>query len=200
MVARALRELGVAKGDVLDVGCGAGPLWKYVRDCFTTYTGADIVAYDGFPTEGRFLAINLETGTIPLPAGSFDVVAAVETIEHVDGPRRFVRELVRLVKPGGWLIVTTPNQLSAHSLLSLLLLGCFGAFLKAPGLYPAHVTALLEIDLLRIAGEQGLRDARIRYSDHGLICLTRWHWPWPLRGRWFSDNVLLAAQLPMVSY
>lgn len=194
MVERAFAELDGAGGDLLDVGCGAGHLWPHARNRFQTYTGVDIIAYDGFPAEGRFHAIDMDTGTIPLPDQSFDVVASLETIEHVDGPRRFVRELARLVKPGGWLVVTTPNQLSAHSLLSLLLRGYFGAFAEAPGLYPAHITALLESDLLRIASELELVEARIRFSNHGRITLTPWHWPWPLVGRRFSDNVLLAAR------
>ena len=39
----------------------------------------------------------------------------METIEHLENPRAFVRLLTRLARPGGWVIVTTPNQ---HSLLS----------------------------------------------------------------------------------
>jgi 2-polyprenyl-3-methyl-5-hydroxy-6-metoxy-1,4-benzoquinol methylase len=198
MVTRAFESLGIGGGDLLDVGCGRGQLWSHVgaRFGFDSYTGVDVVRYDGFPTEGRFYQVDADTGVVPLPDASFDVVAAVETIEHLDGPRRFVRELVRLIRPGGWLIVTTPNQLSCHSLLSLLLRGYFGAFAEAPGLYPAHVTALLETDLLRIGRELGLDGPRIIYSDRGRITLTPWHWPRPLRGRRFSDNLLLAARRP----
>lgn len=195
MVARALDGLG-AGGDLLDVGCGAGHLWASVRGRFDTYTGVDVVRYDGFPADGRFVGADAETGAVPLDDGSFDVVAAVETIEHLDGPRRFVAELVRLVRPGGWLLVTTPNQLSLYSLLSLLARGYFAAFAEAPGLYPAHVTALLETDLLRMAREQGLVDARIVYTDRGRIPFTPRHWPRPLRGRRFSDNLMLVARRP----
>jgi 2-polyprenyl-3-methyl-5-hydroxy-6-metoxy-1,4-benzoquinol methylase len=41
-----------------------------------------------------------------------DVVASVETIEHLENPRAFMRQLARVVKPGGVVIVSTPNQLS----------------------------------------------------------------------------------------
>jgi 2-polyprenyl-3-methyl-5-hydroxy-6-metoxy-1,4-benzoquinol methylase len=194
MVDRALGAAGVDGGELLDVGCGQGQLWPYVRRRFASYTGVDVVRYDGFPAEGRFVLADADAGSVPLPDASFDVVAAVETIEHLDGPRRFARELSRLVRPGGWLVITTPNQLSLHSLLSLLLRGYFGAFVEAPGLYPAHITALLETDLVRIARELGLEDARIVYSDRGRITLTPWHWPRPLKGRRFSDNLLLAAR------
>ena len=179
---------------MLDVGCGRGQLRPFVRDSFRPYTGVDIVRHDGFPEDGEFHAVDLEAGAIALPDAAFDVVAVVETIEHLDGPRRFVRALTRLVQPGGWLIVTTPNQLSLVSLLCLALRDQFHAFQKAPGLYPAHRTALLEIDLVRIAREQGLIDIKIHYTDSGRIPLTGRHWPRPLKGRRFSDNVLLAAR------
>lgn len=196
MVRRAIDGLGVARGDFLDVGCGAGRLWPFVRDRFDAYTGVDVVSYDGFPAEGRFVRADLDAGSVPLPDASFDLVASVETIEHLDGPRRFVGELARLVRPGGALVVTTPNQLSLQSLLSLLVRGYFAAFAEAPGLYPAHLTALVETDLSRMARESGLVEPAIRYSNHGRIPLTPWHYPRPLGGRRFSDNLLLAARRP----
>ena len=198
LAARVVAGLDLAPGArLLDVGCGGGALWPAVRRHFAGYTGVDVVRYEGFPDDGEFYAADLESGAVPLPDESFDVVAAVETIEHLDGPRRFVRELVRLVKPGGWLIVTTPNQLSLSSLLCLLRRGQFQAFQEGPGLYPAHLTALLEADLLRIARENGLEGARVHYTDSGRIPLTPWHWPRLLRGRWFSDNLLLVARRPV---
>lgn len=195
MVAAALAARR-AGGDLLDVGCGTGQLWSYVRDQFASYTGVDVVRYDGFPADGRFLEIDGEAGALPLPDASFDVVAAVETIEHIDGPRRFVSDLVRLVRPGGWLAITTPNQRSLHSLLSLLLRGYFAAFAEGPGLYPTHLTALLELDLLRIARENDLADAQIVYTNRGRIPLTARHWPRIARGRPYSDNLMLIARKP----
>ena len=55
-----------------------------------------------------------------LPDGWADVVTALEVIEHLENPRAFCRELARVAKPGGWVVVTTPNQLSLLSLLSLV--------------------------------------------------------------------------------
>lgn len=74
-------------------------------------------------------------------------------IEHLENPRAFIRVLVRLTKPGGWVFVTTPNQLSLLSQMTLMLKNQFNAFQEAPSLYPAHITALLEIDLIRITTE-----------------------------------------------
>ena len=73
--------------------------------------------------------------------------------------------------------MTTPNQLSVLSKLTLLTKGQFNAFQEAPGLYPAHLTALLEIDLLRLAWEVGLQDAFIEYSHSGRMPFTSAKWP-----------------------
>jgi SAM-dependent methyltransferase len=196
LVARTIRDRHAGGGTLVDVGCGTGALWGAARDRFDRYVGADVVRYEGFPEGGTFHEVDLETGRVPLPDGSADVVAAVETIEHVENPRAFVRELTRLARPGGLVVVTTPNQLSLLSKLTLVLRNQFNAFQEAPGLYPAHLTALLEIDLIRIARESGLADPATRYTDSGRVPFTPWRWPGGFRGRAFSDNILLEARRP----
>ena len=133
---------------MLDVGCGTGNLWGYVRGRFDRYIGVDVVRYEGFPAGAEFCPSDLDAGRLPLPEQVADVVAAVETIEHLENPRAFVRELVRLARPGGWVVVTTPNQLSLLSKLTLAVKNQFNAFQESS--YPAHLTALLEIDLRRM--------------------------------------------------
>ena len=123
------------------------------------------------------------------------MTAAVEVIEHLENPRAFVRELVRVTKPGGWVVVTTPNQLSLLSLLTLLVKGQFSAFQATD--YPAHRTALLEIDLRRIAAESGLEQIEVAYTGWGRIPLSARHYPAGLAAlspRRFSDNLALIAR------
>jgi SAM-dependent methyltransferase len=202
MVQRAVRESGAPRGTLLDVGCGRGALYDWVRRDCARYVGVDVVRYPGFPTEGELLVVNLDAGTIPLPDASADLVVCAETIEHVENPRLLVRELVRLVRPGGFVFVTTPNQLSLASVLCLLGRGQFQWFQKAPGLYPAHITALLPIDLERIAVECGLEQVVIEYSATGRVPFSPRPWPAAVgaargpRGRLFSDNVLVRGQRP----
>jgi 2-polyprenyl-3-methyl-5-hydroxy-6-metoxy-1,4-benzoquinol methylase len=199
LVARALRGRHAGGGVLLDVGCGAGNLWPRVRDRFGRYVGTDVVRYDGFPsgTDGaEFVRADLDAGRVPLPDGTADVVAAVETIEHLENPRAFVRELTRLAKPGGWVVVTTPNQLSLLSKMTLLLRNEFNAF--RAGSYPAHLTALLEVDLRRIAAECGWADIAVAYSGEGRVALTPWHYPARLSRlcpRSCSDNVLVTGKV-----
>ena len=184
-----------AGGVLIDVGCGTGNLRRAVGNRFSRYIGADVVRYEGFPDDGEFHTIDTNTGRVQLGDGVADVVTAVETIEHVENPRAFARELTRLCRPGQWVVVTTPNQLSLLSKLTLVLRHEFNAFRDSS--YPAHLTALLEVDLRRIATECGWTEVTIRYTGEGRIPGTSLHYPgWLSRlfPRALSDNVALAAR------
>ncbi|HEV7587286.1 MAG TPA: methyltransferase domain-containing protein [Longimicrobium sp.] len=196
MVAAAVAARHSGGGTLLDVGCGSGRLWPFLRDRFDRYAGVDAVRYDGFPAEGEFHAADLDARALPF-ADAAEVVAAVETIEHLENPRAFVRALLRAAKPGGWVIVTTPNQLSLLSRATLLARGEHNAFRDAS--YPAHITALLEVDLKRIAAECGLQEVAVEFSGSGRVAGSGRHYPpwlsrlWP---RGLSDNLLLAGRKP----
>lgn len=202
LVHAALLEHGVKGGTLLDVGCGNGGLFQRVRKLVQRYVGADIVRYDGFPEDAEFVAANLESGSLPFADASQDTVACIETIEHVENPRALVRELSRVVRPGGWVLITTPNQLSLASKLCLVTRNEFLHFQERPGLYPAHISALLEVDLRRMVSEAGLERPSVLYSGQGRVPLSAYHWPGAFssrRGRLatlLSDNVLLMAQKP----
>ncbi len=186
-----------AGGVLLDIGCGTGNLGRAVGARFVRYLGADVVRYEDFPADGEFFRIDTNTGRVPVADGTADVVAAVETIEHVENPRAFARELTRAGRPGAWVVLTTPNQLSLLSKLTLLLLNEFNAF--RAGSYPAHLTALLEVDLRRIAAECGWTDLTIRYTGSGRMPGSARHVPRWLSVRFpraFSDNVALIARTP----
>jgi 2-polyprenyl-3-methyl-5-hydroxy-6-metoxy-1,4-benzoquinol methylase len=195
MVLGALVERGITGECIADVGCGQGDLCSYVRSRFSRYIGIDAVRYEDFPADTEFCLLDLDSGRIPLAENSADVVAAIEVIEHLENPRDFMRKLVALAKPGAWVIVTTPNQLSFLSLLTLAVKHEFQAFQDAQ--YPAHLTALLEVDLRRIARECGLTNIGIEYTRAGRIPGTGWKYPrWLSRlfPRALSDNVLVIGQ------
>jgi 2-polyprenyl-3-methyl-5-hydroxy-6-metoxy-1,4-benzoquinol methylase len=195
MVERAMDRRQISGPVVVDVGCGAGDLYTVVRSRFAQYIGVDVVRYEDFPEEARFCRFDLDSGQIPLSEGCADAVVAVEVIEHLENPREFARQLVRLVKPGGWVIITTPNQLSFLSLLTLVMKHRFQAFQDVH--YPTHLTALLEVDLRRIAGECGLDQVQIEYSLHARLPLMELLYPkWLSRlfPRALSENVLLIGR------
>jgi 2-polyprenyl-3-methyl-5-hydroxy-6-metoxy-1,4-benzoquinol methylase len=198
MVAEALDARSASRGRLVDVGCGGGALWNVLSDRFDRYCGLDAVRYAGFPAGAEFHQVDLDAPVWPLEDAGADVVTAVETIEHLENPWAFVRALARLVKPGGWVVVTTPNQLSALSLLTLVAKRRFSAFQDSH--YPAHRTALLEVDLFRIAAAAGLERLALGYSQRGRLPLARWHYPTAVARclpRAFSDNVLLIGRRPL---
>jgi 2-polyprenyl-3-methyl-5-hydroxy-6-metoxy-1,4-benzoquinol methylase len=197
MVAGALRARTIAGGHVVDVGCGGGALWRRLREEFSTYCGVDAVRYEGFPPAHEFHLADLDGADWPISPGQADLVVAVEIIEHLENPWAFMRALVRIAKPGGWVVVTTPNQLSCLSLATLLAKRRFSEFQDAH--YPAHRTALLETDLVRIAGESGLGSVTLVYSESGRVPLTPWHYPRMMARRFpraLSDNVMLMGRKP----
>lgn len=196
MVASHLKQFhAVGSGILVDIGCGSGQFWSYLQDMDYQYSGMDAIRYEAFPPSLDFLAHDLEQ-PMTFPDNYADVVVSLETIEHLENPRAFMRELARITKPGGLILVTTPNQLSLLSKLTLVLKNQFNAFQEAPGLYPSHITALLEVDLIRITREVGLINAKIFYSGRGRMPLLPWHWPSIFSGRDFSDNILCIGTKP----
>lgn len=195
-VASLLAEREVS-GAVADVGCGTGNLARVLARDIGRIIGVDLVRYERLPPAIEFRPCDLDRDPLPLADGEVDAAVAVETIEHLENPRAFVRELVRVVRPGGWIVLTTPNQLSVLSLLTLLLKRRFAAF--QDGAYPAHRTALLEVDLRRIAAECALESVDVRYTCSGRVPLTPFHYPRPLSRAWprgLSDNVALVGRTP----
>jgi SAM-dependent methyltransferase len=184
-------------GILIDVGCGTGNLWSYLGSRFDRYVAVDVVRYDGLPDTVEFHRIDLDTGRVPLPDAAGDVVVAVETIEHLENPRAFVRELTRLARPGGWVVVTTPNQLSLLSKLTLVLKNEFNAF--QAGSDPAHLTAPSEADLRRIGPECGWAKVAVAYTGIGRTPGTARHWWYSvsrLASRTSSDDVRLIRRSP----
>jgi 2-polyprenyl-6-hydroxyphenyl methylase/3-demethylubiquinone-9 3-methyltransferase len=98
-----------------DVGCGAGLLCEPLARL-----GAEVVGIDAAPenvgvarlhAEGQGLAIDYRAGSIDvLGTEPFDLITSLEVIEHVDDPATFVRGLANALKPGGLLVLSTPNR------------------------------------------------------------------------------------------
>jgi 2-polyprenyl-3-methyl-5-hydroxy-6-metoxy-1,4-benzoquinol methylase len=196
LAAEVLYDRG-APSVVVDAGCGVGRLRHVLRGAALRYIGVDAMRYAGFPPDAQFLAANLDIDRIPVGDDTADAAVALETIEHLENPRRLVRELTRIAKPGGTIVVSTPNQVSLLSLSTLAVKHRFNAFQDTD--YPAHRTALLEIDLVRMANECGLARIETRFTSRGRVPFTGAHYPGWLSRRFpraLSDNVLLVAQKP----
>ncbi len=102
-------------GVVLDVGCGSA--WVAKNLCPKNYevVSMDISldnttkALQKYPFENHS-AVIADVFSLPFNTNVFDYIIASEIIEHVVDPAAFVKNLIRVLKPGGKLIVTTPYK------------------------------------------------------------------------------------------
>jgi 2-polyprenyl-3-methyl-5-hydroxy-6-metoxy-1,4-benzoquinol methylase len=186
-----------ASGRLLDFGAGRGELLALLsNDHRYSVAGIDLMARPPFlGPDIKWWQFDLNE-RIPVE-DQFDVVVCSETIEHLENPRHVFRTLARLLRPGGYLVLTMPNQESIRSLMNLLIRGHFTYFLD--GSYPAHITALLEIDLQRLCAEAGFENPLVRYTDTGAMpFFTGMSWQKAslnlLRGKRFSDNVAIVTR------
>jgi len=190
---RLLNKIG-NPGRILEFGAGTGNFARRLisEGVVTALTCADILKRpENLPASIEWIQADLN---IPLtvPDVAFDTIICIEVVEHLENPRALFREFHRVLRPGGAVILTTPNQESLRSIASLALGRHFAAFLGAS--YPAHITALLELDFQRICAETGFETPRFDYTHTGRIPkLTQFRWPGAFHGRLFSDNIGLLA-------
>jgi SAM-dependent methyltransferase len=94
----------------LDVGSGAGALLQAARRLGWQVTGTEIAERAAEATRARGLDVRTgELDELDLPETGFDVVSAVEVLEHVPDVSGLLVESRRLLRPGGALYVTTPH-------------------------------------------------------------------------------------------
>lgn len=172
---------------VLDVGCGAGLLAEPLARLGGKVTGLDAspevikVARDHADSMG--LDIDYRFGDVQELEGQFDLVTAMEVVEHVADPDLFVRALAKRLAPGGLLIMSTPNATGLSKLLMITISEGLGFIPKG-----TH-------DFDRFIAPERLKQL---LADAGLKCLDVEGMAWsPTRGLHLSDdlrlNYLLAA-------
>ena len=188
-----------AHGSVLDFGAGQGRFLQILSKNFKfeNIAGADLMDRPSdLHSSCHWIQADLNN-QLPCTEQLFDIIVAIEVIEHLENPRAVVREWKRLLKPNGILIFSTPNNESIRSLLSLIIRGHFVAFLDKD--YPAHITALTQLDMKRSLAENEFSDSEVYFTDKGLVPGLR-GLSWQqlsfglLKGKRFSDNVFVVAR------
>jgi SAM-dependent methyltransferase len=168
--------LDIAPSDrVIDLGCGTGRHVLELARSPANVIGADISRHD--LRIGRFLLeimrregdvrarvhwLQTAGERLPFVDGAFDRVICTETLEHVDDDAVLARELVRVLKPGGILCVSVPDEYSER------------AFWKLSKNYRTHAGGHVRIyarpQIVRLLREAGLRPYAVRYR-HSLETL-----------------------------
>lgn len=136
---------------VLDLGAGEGYFSKMVGDHIEAAYGLDpgdiLDACDVAPEIFRYDRITCQGfdagGVLPYQDGSFDAVCSLEVVEHVEDQFAFCREIMRVLKPAGLAVLSTPNVLNINSRVRILHSGFATLFDPLP---------LSEVDAVHTSG------------------------------------------------
>jgi SAM-dependent methyltransferase len=162
LVLRAVEGLGIEAGDILDVGCFEGELLRRFSDKFRKF-GTEASGDAG--VIARRNGVNIictEFEKIGEIERKFDLITAVDVIEHTLNPAHFLETLLALLKPAGVLIVSTGNSDSAGWRLARN-----HYWYSAPA---EHIAFVSENWLKHLASERGWRlvnCVRFSYYDRG---------------------------------
>jgi 2-polyprenyl-6-hydroxyphenyl methylase / 3-demethylubiquinone-9 3-methyltransferase len=162
------RELGPGPARVLDLGCGAGFLANDLAARGLAVTGLDdttenlaiAAAYD---RTGTVAYVRGDARALPFADGSFDVVCAMDLLEHVEEPAHVVAEAARVLAPGGLFFFHTFNRTRRADLVVIKGVSWFVA--NAPAdlhvlrlfITPAELAAMCEASSLSIVELRGSR-------------------------------------------
>jgi SAM-dependent methyltransferase len=140
----------VPEGSMLDVGCGNGRYLSTMRALGWQVQGVEF-SEDGVRV-CRLADLPVHHGDLAsagFPDASFDLITVRHVIEHIAEPQPFMAELARILKPGGRLLIETPNS------------EALGRAWFGPNWYhndvPRHLILYSPANLARLAGRHGLR-------------------------------------------
>jgi SAM-dependent methyltransferase len=141
---------------ILDIGCGSGAwLDRLAGAGFSNLHGIDQDIEQFRCQRATCSRANLDHDNLSLGARRFDLITAIELVEHLENPGRLYKHIGDHLAPGGFALVTTPNIHSLVSRLRHLLTGRLGQFDDKGD--PTHLAPVLLLGLERILPRYGLK-------------------------------------------
>jgi SAM-dependent methyltransferase len=182
---RIIAELeNLPPGRILDIPAGPGYLLKDLQGTGFTGVAADIDTRLHVLAGVDYAAVDM-SAAFPFPDGSFDYVVSIEGIEHIQNHFAFLAEVRRVLRPGGRLILTTPNIGTLTSRWKFFLSGFHsmerGPFpLDTPNIFFEHINPVSFSQLYFACGRSGLRVEKLMTSHHrkGSRWLYHLLYPW----------------------
>jgi ubiquinone/menaquinone biosynthesis C-methylase UbiE len=159
---------------ILDIGCASGLLLQRIRVSFKSKgTGIDVsqVLIDKAKREdSQNTYLLADASNLPFPDNTFDIVTSFDNLEHIKEYKEVIKEIVRVLKPGGKLLLNTINK---HNRLTIdWLLEKLGSdyHLRRAG----HVKELLfdAQEIEKLFKQAGLTKTRIELTDATGILLA----------------------------
>lgn len=139
---------------ILDVGAGSGAMSARLNDVGYAVSAVDIVTKN-FRLQNKvaFYEADLNANFADLIGKAFDGLFAIEIIEHLENPRHFFRQCHQLLRPEGYLVLSTPNVDNPVSKALFNRAGYFHWFSDINYRKEGHLTPLSQLQLHRIAAE-----------------------------------------------
>ena len=180
---------------VLDVGCGGGILCEPLARLGATVTGIDPVTENckvaQHHAEASNLAINYLTTTVEQIHEKFDVVLAMEVVEHVDNVNEFIQACCTRVKPKGIIFFSTLNRTTKSYLLGIV---AAEYILRWAPKGTHHWDQFVRPEELG----QALKDANFRVQDQKGMRYNLGHKTWELCTDLSVNYVLCAQTIPVI--
>lgn len=99
----------IVSGDILEIGTGAGYGVEILAPKATRYISIDKELPHNIPQLDNVEYYDMTVPPIEFENGSFDAVVSFQVIEHIKEDLEFVREVARVLRPGGMFVISTPN-------------------------------------------------------------------------------------------
>lgn len=150
---------------VLDLASGTGAFLARLRDMGYSDLSAVELNTEGFDLDGvapQAVDLNAPFGDGALPRDRFDLVTAIEIVEHLDCPRAFLRNVHRILRDGAHLLLTTPNVASWLGRARFLLSGELRQFQRHDYDHQRHISPTTHVQMRLMFEEIGFELVAMR--------------------------------------